>query len=128
MFWVFEKDTNENFANIPSALYMVAIFLGGEWAVADFTVPGKVLCCAYIVIGIGLFAIPIGTVFESFQDVLASKQEEMVEQVRFYWTENIGYPLSHDKRTSRVRGRLTGPRPFGCLWNIPVLCSFRKVE
>lgn len=36
----------------------------------DFTWPGKILCCALCVMGIALFAIPVGTVFEAFQDVL----------------------------------------------------------
>ena len=37
----------------------------------DFTVPGKILCCFFCVVGIALFAIPIGTLFEAFGDVLA---------------------------------------------------------
>ena len=31
---------------------------------------GKILCCALCVMGIALFTIPVGTVFEAFQDVL----------------------------------------------------------
>lgn len=51
-------------------MYYVAVFLGGEWATIDFTWPGIILCCALCVMGIALFAIPVGTVFEAFQDVL----------------------------------------------------------
>lgn len=62
--------TEGAFNSIPSAMYYVAVFLGGEWATVDFTWPGKILCCALCVMGIALFAIPVGTVFEAFQDVL----------------------------------------------------------
>ena len=47
--------------------------------------PGKFVCIAVVVLGIGLFAIPVGTVFEAFRDVLTAKQEErlaMRERVR----------------------------------------------
>ena len=40
LFWVFEREHGDSFKTIPDSLYMVAIFLGGEWATADFTVPG----------------------------------------------------------------------------------------
>lgn len=57
-------------------MFYTAVFLAGEWAQTDFTWPGKILCCALCVMGIALFAIPVGTVFEAFQDVL---QEVNVE-------------------------------------------------
>lgn len=51
-------------------MFYVAVFLAGEWSEIDFTWPGKILCCVLCVMGIALFAIPVGTVFEAFQDVL----------------------------------------------------------
>ena len=61
-------------------MYYVAVFLAGEWGKMDFTWPGKILCCVLCVMGIALFAIPVGTVFEAFQDVLeevnTSEEEE----------------------------------------------------
>lgn len=51
-------------------MFYTAVFLGGEWAQVDFTWPGKILCCILCIMGIALFAIPVGTVFEAFQDVL----------------------------------------------------------
>lgn len=51
-------------------MFYTAIFLGGEWAQFDFTWPGKILCCVLCIVGIALFAIPVGTVFEGFQEVL----------------------------------------------------------
>jgi len=58
------------FDSIPDAMYLTAIFLGGEWAVTDFTIPGKILCMLLCVIGIALYAIPVSALFESFGAVL----------------------------------------------------------
>ena len=58
------------FTNVPNALYYTAVFLGGEWGVIDFTWPGRVVCLFLCVVGIGLYAIPIGTLFDSFGAVL----------------------------------------------------------
>jgi len=58
------------FESIPDSLYFVAIFLGGEWAMVDFTVPGKLLCLALCFVGIPLVAVPVGTLFDSFGAVL----------------------------------------------------------
>ena len=54
------------FTNMPDALYYTAIFLGGEWGVVDFTWPGRLVCLFLCVVGIGLYSIPIGTLFDSF--------------------------------------------------------------
>lgn len=62
--------TGDAFSSIPDAMFYTAVFLNGEWAKTDFTWPGKILCCILCVMGIALFAIPVGTVFEAFQDVL----------------------------------------------------------
>ena len=55
---------------MPDALYYTAIFLGGEWGVVDFTWPGRLVCLFLCVVGIGLYSIPIGTLFDSFGKVL----------------------------------------------------------
>lgn len=73
LFYVFERTTDDRFKNIPQSLYYVAIFLGGEWAHADFTVGGKILCCALCLLGIGLFSLPIGFLFEALSTVLAER-------------------------------------------------------
>ena len=49
---------------------MTAVFLGGEWGVTDFTWPGRILCIFFCYAGIGLYAIPAGTLFEKFGAVL----------------------------------------------------------
>eukprot|EP00927_Polykrikos_kofoidii_P086361 TRINITY_DN964_c0_g4_i1.p1 TRINITY_DN964_c0_g4~~TRINITY_DN964_c0_g4_i1.p1 ORF type:complete len:1265 (+),score=230.66 TRINITY_DN964_c0_g4_i1:161-3955(+) len=72
---------------LPHALFYTAIFLCGEWALIDFTVPGKFLCLFLCVIGIGLYAIPTGTLFESFGAVLeggldALDQDKSPEDVK----------------------------------------------
>jgi Ion transport protein len=58
------------FVNMPNALYYTAVFLGGEWGVVDFTWPGRLVCLFLCVVGIGLYAIPVGTLFDSFGAVL----------------------------------------------------------
>lgn len=42
----------ESFDSVPSAMYFLAVFLGGEWGLTDFSVPGKVLCIMLVAIGI----------------------------------------------------------------------------
>ena len=37
---------------------------------SDFTWPGKILCMVMVLVGIALFAIPVGTIFEAFGEVL----------------------------------------------------------
>ena len=58
------------FTNIPNALYYTAVFLGGEWGLVDFTWPGRLVCLFLCVAGIGLYAIPLGTLFDSFGAVI----------------------------------------------------------
>jgi hypothetical protein len=52
------------------SLYLTAVFLGGEWAIIDLTWPGRLVCIFFCVLGIALYAIPIGTLFDSFGVVL----------------------------------------------------------
>jgi hypothetical protein len=79
LFYEFEKDNPRMegaFANLPSSMYFTIIFLGGEWAVIDFTPQGQVVCLFYCVMGIGIYGIPVGAVFEAFSDVLAGDEDE----------------------------------------------------
>ena len=64
------------FTNVPNSLYYVAVFLGGEWGVIDFTWPGRFVCMFLCVAGIGLYAIPIGTLFDSFGVVLGFDDDD----------------------------------------------------
>ena len=58
------------FVNMPDSLYYTAVFLGGEWGKIDFTWGGRLVCIFLCVVGIGIYAIPIGTLFDSFGAVL----------------------------------------------------------
>lgn len=58
------------FTNMPNSLYLTAVFLGGEWGVVDFTWPGRFVCLFLCVVGIGLYAIPTGALFDSFGAIL----------------------------------------------------------
>lgn len=64
------------FTSMPNALYYTAVFLGGEWGVVDFTWPGRLVCLFLCVVGIALYAIPIGTLFDSFGLVLGLVEDE----------------------------------------------------
>lgn len=76
LFYNFEKDNPRMegaFDSLPGMYYSL-IFLGGEWGLVDFTPCGQVVCIFYCVIGIGLYGIPVGAVFEAFSDVLAAQE------------------------------------------------------
>lgn len=62
--------SQEIFTNMPNTLYYVAVFLGGDWGVIDFTWQGRLVCLFMCVAGIGLYAIPVGTLFDSFGAVI----------------------------------------------------------
>lgn len=70
------------FTNMPNSLYLTAVFLGGEWGVVDFTWPGRFVCMFLCVVGIGLYAIPIGALFDSFGAILgmSGDDNEQVEE------------------------------------------------
>lgn len=68
--------TQSSFTSMPNALFYTAVFLGGEWAVVDFTWPGRFVCLFLCVVGIALYAIPIGTLFDSFGAVLGLCDED----------------------------------------------------
>ena len=58
------------FVSMPDSLYYTAVFLGGEWGKIDFTAGGRCVCVFLCVVGIAIYAIPIGTLFDSFGAVL----------------------------------------------------------
>ena len=66
-------ETPAVYTSIVDALYYMSIFMAGEWCNIDFSVYGSVLCTIYAIIGIALFSIPVGVLFEGFQDVLEEK-------------------------------------------------------
>mmetsp|Transcript_130029 Transcript_130029/g.193603 ORF Transcript_130029/g.193603 Transcript_130029/m.193603 type:complete len:1282 (-) Transcript_130029:195-4040(-) len=68
------------FTNMPNSLYLTAVFLGGEWGVIDFTWPGRLVCLFLCVVGIGLYAIPIGALFDSFGAVLGMGGDDDEEE------------------------------------------------
>lgn len=67
------------FVDMPNSLYYTAVFLGGEWGVIDFTWQGRLVALFLCIVGIGLYAIPIGSLFDSFGAVLGMSDEEIEE-------------------------------------------------
>ena len=60
--------------------YYVAVFLGGEWCHCDFTIPGKLLCIWLVAAGIGLFGIPVGAIFDAFEEIIEANVETAKEE------------------------------------------------
>lgn len=69
------------FESLPSSMYYTLIFLGGEWGKIDFTPAGQVVVVIYCVVGIGLYGIPVGAVFEAFSNVLAEAEAKKLRAV-----------------------------------------------
>jgi hypothetical protein len=72
--------TQAAFTNIPNSLYYTAVFLVGEWGVIDFSWPGRIVCLFLCVVGIALYAVPTGTLFDSFGAVLGMVEEDEEEE------------------------------------------------
>jgi hypothetical protein len=61
------------FVSIVDSLYYMAIFLAGEWALCDFSPWGSLVATAMAAVGVALFSIPVGVLFEGFQEMLEEK-------------------------------------------------------
>jgi hypothetical protein len=72
--------SQSSFTDMPNSLFHTAVFLGGEWSVVDFTWPGRMVCLFLCVVGIALYAIPIGTLFDSFGAVLGMNGDDDDEE------------------------------------------------
>jgi len=68
------------FDSLGSSMYYSMIFLGGEWGLIDFTPMGQVVCAFYCIIGIALYGIPVGAVFEAFGTVLSDRENIAAEK------------------------------------------------
>lgn len=102
-------------------MFYTAVFLAGEWAKSDFTWAGKILCLILCVMGIALFAIPVGTVFEAFQDVLqevnggeeeedAGPDEKPLERATM-----VAGPVLGEEKQSAVAGEMNRLFPRSAL-------------
>jgi len=75
--WYFSEriDNGGDFDSIPSAWYFGSIFLLSEWCSVDFSFAGKLLCIVYCLIGVALFSIFTGAVYEALGDSLTDFAE-----------------------------------------------------
>lgn len=77
LFYLSERDNPEvegQFDNIPSAMFVTAIFFNGEWVYCDFTIWGKLIGVFMLLLGVAIFAIPIGILAEGFEAVTSERQ------------------------------------------------------
>lgn len=66
LFYLFEAEIT----SVPQSLFYTAVFLGGEWTVCDFSIPGKVLCVLFCIFGIALYGTCVGFLCDAFAEVL----------------------------------------------------------
>jgi len=64
------------FTHMPNTMYYVAVFLGGDWGVVDFTWQGKFVCMFLCIAGIALYSIPVGALFDSFGAIVGLCEED----------------------------------------------------
>eukprot|EP00040_Diaphanoeca_grandis_P034118 m.210257 g.210257 ORF g.210257 m.210257 type:complete len:151 (-) comp33068_c2_seq3:238-690(-) len=65
-----------------ASLQVCKVFLGGEWALCDFSVVGKVLCMFYCAFGIALYGTCIGFLGDAFTQVLEAKAIKAASAVK----------------------------------------------
>jgi len=68
--------TQAVFNNMPNTMYYVSVFLVGEWGVTDFTWKGKLVCMFLCIVGIALYSIPVGTLFDSFGAIVGLSEDD----------------------------------------------------
>lgn len=101
LFYAFQP---ELFESIPNAMYLVAVFLGGEWGVIDYDIPNKMVTMMFCVVAIALFSIPIATLFEAFSDTL----EDLSDGVDLFVLLKCRHSKIRAERTFTVKGTQYG--------------------
>lgn len=66
------------FDSIPDSLYHCALFLVTDWQVQDFTPLGSVMCVVLSLFGVAIFAVPVGVLFEGFQNLITEQKDNPV--------------------------------------------------
>eukprot|EP00747_Dinoflagellata_sp_TGD_P072992 gnl/TRDRNA2_/TRDRNA2_157707_c0_seq1.p1 gnl/TRDRNA2_/TRDRNA2_157707_c0~~gnl/TRDRNA2_/TRDRNA2_157707_c0_seq1.p1 ORF type:complete len:153 (+),score=28.87 gnl/TRDRNA2_/TRDRNA2_157707_c0_seq1:64-459(+) len=70
----------EEFVSIPSTMYWCCIFLTGEWAMVDFSEgAGSRICIFCCLVGVTVFAIPVGIIVEAVQSTMVLVAHENCE-------------------------------------------------
>jgi hypothetical protein len=98
LFWALEAGnplSEGRLDTLGSSLFYTLLFLGGEWAICDFSVPGQLLGIAVCIAGIGLFAVPTGVLYGGFEEMLALKRSTQERQRRGALCAGCGSPIRH---------------------------------
>eukprot|EP00927_Polykrikos_kofoidii_P029451 TRINITY_DN25476_c0_g3_i1.p1 TRINITY_DN25476_c0_g3~~TRINITY_DN25476_c0_g3_i1.p1 ORF type:complete len:1457 (-),score=120.37 TRINITY_DN25476_c0_g3_i1:138-4508(-) len=64
--------------SMPSTLYYTSIFLLGEWCVFDFGSVGAVLSILYTLIGVGIYALPMGATADALTSLIEASGTDFV--------------------------------------------------
>merc|ERR1719221_946672 len=83
----FDGPCKDKMATVPDAIYYVSFFLIGEWPLADFSFPGRMLCIVTCLFAMMMVAIPTGIIMEAVQsrlmsELVLSKGLDELDQVR----------------------------------------------
>ena len=84
LFYEFEKgneDVSNAFDSIPESMYYTAVFLADEWAEVDFSPKGQVLMVVLCAVAIAVAAVPIGSLFDAFEEELHVEDEKDAKEV-----------------------------------------------
>ena len=61
--------------SIPEAMYITAVFVGGDWERLAFSVPGQMVCMALSTIGVFLYALVVGAIYEAVESTIQEQKE-----------------------------------------------------
>jgi hypothetical protein len=75
--------------SIPEAMYVTAVFVGGDWERLSFSVPGQVVCMALSTTGIFVYALVVGAIYEGVESSI-QEQKERHRQYMFMRQKRIG--------------------------------------
>lgn len=83
MLYLTEKDndaTEGAFGTMFNSLFMCMIFLNGEWAYIDLTLPGRFVGLTLAVLSVAVFAIPVGIVASCFQEIIEERADQVMRR------------------------------------------------
>lgn len=108
MCWYYAEKTREDhfIDNIFSGMYYGSIFLLSEWCHVDFAFYGYILCLVYCMLGVALFSILSGAVFEAFGDSLTEYTEQCLQNSDFALTKE-DYLMKEARERKRLMGKKT---------------------
>merc|ERR1719237_409558 len=84
--------------SLPEAMYWTSSFLIGEWSLIDFSRAGGMICIFCCLVGMLLFAIPLGIISEAVQSALMLElvEHQVEEQLKGRSPDDLQADLKWD--------------------------------